>query len=568
MPSNPSDSPLLNLPAELRNKIYTSLFEFSAPIQIEYEWNVYDSDTTEMSFTVQANTGLECSLFYTCRMLYEEATSVVYKRNTFYLISCHLHNNAQACAVTGFQEFLNRLGSRSSFLQAVCLDSNGLCDYNCYFCHIHVSPKGFSRRTHPVIEPELLDFTRLLREIWNRGPNIKISFAQLDTDYKNDWRYPARRLAEKCDLPTLTRTFGMIQKGQLNLLRYGKLLARIGVECGGSGGKLMWHPARRGNPVHLTSFTARDASNRLQIVRPKRLAFLDLPLDVQDRVLKFVVCTDQGLSIDLDIDTTLPYENLTITRRIYARLWSTFINCNPVTLQMTTTQLRDDFRSFDKLQRLLRKTFAASFQWDWPSHSVWCMLRPDVGFKITIDFKLVAVTKLEELRISILPLLLETSEALGKHAVELRIWQPGQDGEMRVVDGRIIELQHLRRSAAKALMDVHLFGNGKAAPEIWVNGLGTVVEVHEKVAPSPTELPKQMPDMASTVICNGHQAYRITEMHAKDARARYSSRKSDREWCVFHNCDQFFPFQYSVFETLQYFLDTFGWHGKGQRVYE
>lgn len=70
------------------------------------------------------------------------------------------------------------------------------------------------------------------------------------------------------------------------------------------------------------------------------------------------------------------------------------------------------------------------------------MLRLEEGFKVTLDFKVLAPTKLKDLRVSILPLLLEKSSVLGKHVVEMRSWQT-QDGGTRLVNSHVIEFQQL-----------------------------------------------------------------------------------------------------------------------------
>lgn len=154
---------------------------------------------------------LETNLFYTCRMLNKESTAAFYKRNTFYLTSSHFHGNRQACAITAFQGFLNMLGSQAPLLRVVCLDLNGLYDVLCDFSWTWSGERV--EDVHSKIE--LLDFSRLLRVLWDRGLNIKISFAH----YSTNWRWMAQNLVKQCDILALNRVFGIIQNVQLNLSR-------------------------------------------------------------------------------------------------------------------------------------------------------------------------------------------------------------------------------------------------------------------------------------------------------------------------------------------------------------
>lgn len=114
-------------------------------------------------------------------------------------------------------------------------------------------------------------------------------------------------------------------------------------------------------------------------------------------------------------------------------------------------------------------------------------------------------------------------------------------------------------------MDVHSFGQGKAAPGIWINELGTVTKVNKKTAPDLNDLPNNMPDIASTLVCDNYRMHKIAHMHEKDARYR---SYPERSGCIFKNCDQFFTFQHSVAETLQYFPQMFGLNDKSQQVLE
>lgn len=82
MPTNPSTSPLLALPAKLRNTIYEYLLIFSTPIHIYYR-GYSEDEPRRVQF--QRDQGVEnpAKLFLSCKAINREAASTYYSNNTF-----------------------------------------------------------------------------------------------------------------------------------------------------------------------------------------------------------------------------------------------------------------------------------------------------------------------------------------------------------------------------------------------------------------------------------------------------------------------------------------------------
>ncbi|KAK4944105.1 hypothetical protein LTR10_016438 [Elasticomyces elasticus] len=92
--TTPVHSPFLNLPTEIRLKIYTHLFSFPDPIKIEPAHPtsqaafIFDSNTNEAKETPwllrqPTTSGLTSQLLRTCRKIHHESLPVLYQSNIF-----------------------------------------------------------------------------------------------------------------------------------------------------------------------------------------------------------------------------------------------------------------------------------------------------------------------------------------------------------------------------------------------------------------------------------------------------------------------------------------------------
>lgn len=108
-------SPFATIPAELRNEIYSYLFELPSPIIIAPQWtpNPYDAlhafPPLKKNFTALAKT---------CRQLHQETTPIIYGQNKFMIrVSSDLHTANELTSM--IKDWLNLLQSRRQYLKDV-----------------------------------------------------------------------------------------------------------------------------------------------------------------------------------------------------------------------------------------------------------------------------------------------------------------------------------------------------------------------------------------------------------------------------------------------------------------
>jgi hypothetical protein len=108
------------------------------------------------------------------------------------------------------------------------------------------------------------------------------------------------------------------------------------------------------------------------------------------------------------------------------------------------------------------------------------MLEKNASISFILDFKLDQVIPLTELHTSCLPFVMETSTTHKVRKVTVRSWGPNRDGGLSIKAECQLCLQDLRCNVAKALLDLVLLDRDRFEPEIWINGLGQVVEVQAR----------------------------------------------------------------------------------------
>jgi len=535
---------LLTLPAELRNRIYSILFEFPTPVRVVYERS--SQGMRGHKLRLDESVPIEWSVFGACRMLNEEAASLFYKNNSFLLTKAPYCRELHVCLITAFQTFLDALGSQASLLRNVRLDLNGVCGWLC-----HRSSKAII----PLFPEErrIVDITLLLRAAWKHSPQVRLSFVHSLDKRTLDAHDPYA----DCDAPAMTKLIGFLLNNGLNLQGYKDLALKIGIQRDGRGGMVIWNSPIRLDyetwflrsaqlnriPMHTSNFATIHEDSTPSFLKEHR-TFTRLHQYLQDKILHYAL--EDGLNIDLDVDTTLPYAPICINRDTYSRWRDRFVTDNPLIITMATNEARSTFSSFVELRRLLRNKFVES-----PKNYTEGMLSPQHGLEVILDFKLNRSFTLENIRVSILPLIMETCEGLGTAVLRIRIREPDHG---LVLQQHVIKFQELRTNIAKALMNVVFLGEHKAAPETWINGFGNVIEVQEHPRPDRINLPNMMPDMASDVVYDAERGFKIVKVHRLDTLNRWQWHDSDRSECVFENCDQFFPFHHSASETLRFVL--------------
>ena len=81
-PADPRKHSLVTLPAELRNKVFGFLVEFSAPVKVTFRRH-FEYSSERITFLLQPEHQLQKSLLLTCPSIYSDVASAFYSNNAF-----------------------------------------------------------------------------------------------------------------------------------------------------------------------------------------------------------------------------------------------------------------------------------------------------------------------------------------------------------------------------------------------------------------------------------------------------------------------------------------------------
>lgn len=214
-----------------------------------------------------------------------------------------------------------------------------------------------------------------------------------------------------------------------------------------------------------------------------------------------------------------------------ARDWlSAHVLHNTFNIHFTTFETRSTFSDFNKLRSLLRRPFRSPLMPD-------CLLEDAkvAPLNVTLHFKFEGSASINDLRISILPLIMETSSTKSNGQVHIVVETFANDPASLTRTEHSITLQKLRTNVTKALSDIIDAWYGDiVVPSIWIDGLG---EVREKDTHS---LP--------VLMNHGSKSYGFADGLEKTQRYQQVHRK----YCYPEVFMVNFLFEASTIPTLQY----------------
>ncbi|KNG48791.1 hypothetical protein TW65_04394 [Stemphylium lycopersici] len=540
-PSDTQATPFLELPAEIRNKVYDYLYQFHNPIRLHFHQDP-QSERPKSIVPFTPNCRVPTSLFSTCRQINAEASSIFYSRNTFLLHrKVQVGKSVRPCFIAALLEFLAIIGSRAILLRNVVFDTFNICINACHRTYLDWRTKLFESAT------DIVEITRLLHTVWDHNLNFKIGLVDMRDASESRAEYWRQNPHLHCNTAVMVVIQSLLND-QLNLRRYRSLICAVAVQGDGSGGIICWGSTPRGihnktwpryYPHTFTKFFASDAGGQLQHTPPSPPHLLSLPAPIWSTIMKRVVFPNEGLPINVDTGITFPLSLPQVNKKLRADLWPTSILGNRYTLTTTTKSQRSDFGAFRNLRRLLRKPIAY-VRSDGSAREL-TLEQGQFGVDaIVLQFELDTTVKHEDLRINILPLVVETSSTMGCKRLTVRVC-------CRTVAEEVsLTLQELRCQVVEALGAMVGEGGGSERgwePEIWMNGLGEVVERYAKRRPVPS------PQTASTFAATPDGASTLLRIHPKDAEYR---RGQGAIGSRFETTDDFFPFTCSAVHTLGY----------------
>ena len=258
----------LELPAEIRNKVYGYLCHSAGPIRL-YFYQDPESNTPKPVVPFASDTTIPVAFFLACRQLNAEASSVFYSENIFLLNRrTRFASLTKPCFISALAKFFDAVGSRAALIRNVVFDTFSL--YNSVFLRTYIE------KTTQLFDPVtgIVEVTVLLHQAWDRGLNFEINLidvADVEEDRAAYWM-------QNPDLARTTTVMAVINSlldGQLDIKQHRGLLRAIAIKRDGSGGLIAWADSPRAShptspllsyPHTMTEFRAKDGGTQLELV--------------------------------------------------------------------------------------------------------------------------------------------------------------------------------------------------------------------------------------------------------------------------------------------------------------
>ncbi|CAN9294583.1 unnamed protein product [Alternaria alternata] len=460
-------------------------------------------------------------------------------------------------------------GTQAHWLRKLVLD----------LCRL-TSSKLYRNLAHPEEAkdgaPVRFEIIPLLHAIWSLDLNVDVSLVKT-TDHPRS--LDSARL--NFDAPSMSTILNSILGGQLELRKYGRLLYAVTIYGDASGGEINWGttngccnppdmmlrsclPAIFPDPHHVSSFIAEDDGARLRVrKREKAMTLFDLPQPILEDIISRVVRPTEGFVIDLDKDTKFNCGIIHVNKDIYHASFE---------LVLTTNCVQTDFDGFKNLRRFLRKTFDNYRYPSDSSHPRTFMISPFElnTMKYTLKFEVQDPISLDDVRINILPFVMETAVSGPWKGDELTIQVRSTDcsGVSTMTASHTLGLEELRINILTALMkSFYLEKEREIVPDSWINGFGQVVQVVQVVQVEDAhDIAGEAWEFASHLVENDckidhgcwetENCFDVLELHPLDRQYR---RGDIHPGCTI-NGKQFFPFQQDPEEIMRYLMHNIDDH--------
>lgn len=537
-PAAMQNSPFLRLPPELRNLIYQICLKKDDKIVRPYD---------------RSNV-LPVSLIRLCQAIHPEAASTLYSNNVFAFVHEYEYSGDgldDGCEIfrplhigapfepTSILDFLTKVGSNRGLVRNITLEMD------------------FSSVTNSLSEEKkslaLFQVTEWLRPTWHFDLTEKLNIT-----FENHDGFVQ-------DLDAFNKVFRFLQLGSMKVKKYHQLVEEVYIKGDGSGGTICWGP-RPSNPdfsmpavyCDTVEFLTADSGLRLIPQHPKQaLQLTTLPANVQYKIYGMAL---QQVKIDADKTSSplsqLLYVNqeLQLSRQDYVK------DVNLIEITTSTVLTETTFSDFNNIRKLVRKMFEFKLPLyrDHETLAHRCRnsyLSDDAQCKLqfNLHFNVRDVMMLEDLRISILPFVMETSYFSGKAQMVISIFS---EQEGKVVPGAThrIPLHTLRSRVVMALTAIIATRelDFRGVSKVWINGHGEVIDSRvDKIL-----FHEAKPKFASKILEHGPMGpYEFDDQGVHPLDSNYRGRHwtwGGHSRSCHRSYDQFFPFTHSPNETLKY----------------
>jgi hypothetical protein len=523
-PAAMQNSPFLRLPPELRNMIY------------QFGFKKDDGMAPVSSMPL-----LPVSLLRACQAIHHEAASTLYSNNVFEFLHEYHPIGYEDCNVFGSRnaiQFLYIVGSNTVIVRNMVLDMK-------FYRAQSLSKEKKSSA--------LIKVTEHLRLIWQANLTEK-----LQVTFKNHNGFIQ-------DLDAFNKAFRFLQLGSMWVKKYHQLVEDVYIKGDGSGGTILWGPRFFSEENFLPAvycdsveFLTTDSGLHLLPQRPEQaLQLTTLPAKIQYKIYGMVL---QQVKIDADKTASPLCPLLYVNQELQMSQDSYLNNVNLIEITTSTALAETTFTDFNNLRKLVRKM--SDFEFDLYEDLGTLADRcrdtedsrvPPCKLQFNLHCNVHEVVMLEDLRISILPFIMETSYFSGKTSVVISIFS---ERAGTVVPGatHCISL-HALRSRVVAVLTATIDAlelNFRCVSNVWIDGRGEVVDSNiDKITYRYGNLEK--PKFASKIVEHGPMGpYEIADEGLHPLDATYRGPHWTWEGTCHWYYDQFFPFTHSLNETLKY----------------
>jgi len=498
--ANPDILSFLDLPAEIRNQIYGILFTKGAVDSQAHQlhdcnfrrWypppaaelasstsiRLKNTDEDHVSFVKDGChiEGIQSTraqflegkpLLSTCRQVYHEAVTTFLKSNSWTVALKRYTSRSQL--VTLLQDaaiFLSGLGSQSGLLKGLEIDMVGTCPPTCPGLHI----------SRDIQDPYLaiatsIRFKDLVRELHmpsNNAVDVDIVFG---TPFNHPGCMTTPLATSGLDLFRLNNVLRLLVQDPLGFLKYGDAVHEILIDRDGRTGGIFFGRSFI-HPTHKQYFRVSENGDAITLIPLSKLDhILKLPENIRSEIIKHVTRRGKTITFDLDKGTCEDGDLVlaSVCRELRGESFSQLQLTNKWIVKMASKDKRTDFDEFRKLEKFW--CIGRSAQFPWRGREIYTLQHFDCLLEVE------AATTPENLRINITDFLRITS-TIGNKKGNLTISATrGQDVAPSNTSTSFEEIRWYALIALTEFIRKHPDANHRPCPNIWINGLGQVVEI-------------------------------------------------------------------------------------------
>jgi len=500
--ANPDILSFLDLPAEIRNQIYGILFTKGAVDSQAHElhncdlgpWYSPSTSSTSIRLWKMGDDrvsfqkdgchidGIQSTraqflggraLLSTCRQAYHEAVTTFLKSNTWTIASGCSSSRHQICTLLQCAAiFLSALGSQSGLLESLKIDMVGTWSPTCQGSLYHRNAQDPYLDLSTTIK--FKDLVKELHKPSNNAIDVEIVFGTPS----NQAGCLSTTLANSgLDLFRLNKLLRLLVQDPLGFLEYGHAVHEILIDRDGRTGGIFFDRSFI-DSTHKQYFRVSENGDAITLIPPSKLDhILKLPRNIRSEIIKHVTqCGSprsyrKTITFDLDKGTCEDGSTVlaSVCRELRGESFSQFQLTNKWIAKMASKDKRTNFDDFRKLEKFW--CIGRSAQFPWRGRELYTLQHFDCLLEVE------AATTPESVRINITDFLRITS-TIGNKKGNLTISATrGQDVAPSNTSTSFEELRWYVLIALTEFIRKHPDANHRLCPNIWINGLGQVVEI-------------------------------------------------------------------------------------------